>query len=66
MIYDVFATYTYQKHIGTFEADTEEDAIEMAYETLDCTEDVHFCHTCTDNFIDYPTLCEDEWVIEKA
>lgn len=66
MKYNVLATYTYQKFLGTFEADSEEEAIEKACDTLSCTEDIHFCHSCTDNFIDYPTLCEDEWVTEEV
>lgn len=54
MKYDVFASVTGSKYLGSFEADSEEEALHKAADSEECH--ASFCHQCANN-------CEDPEVV---
>ena len=56
MQYKIFAPYTYWKSVGTVWAETEEEALEKAFDELEIEDTDSLCCQCEENMIDHPTL----------
>lgn len=55
--YRVYGNYIFSKVLGEYEADSEEEAIEMALEEAEC--DATLCCHCSKEFVDSGILDED-------
>lgn len=48
--FKVYANYVFQKELGTYEADSEDEAIEMALDEAES--DICLCGQCSQEFVD--------------
>lgn len=55
--FKVYANYVFQKELGTYEADSEDEAIEMALEEAES--DICLCGQCSQEFVDGGVLDEE-------
>ena len=60
--YRVYGNYIFSKVLGEYEADSEEEAIEMALDNAEC--DATLCVHCAKDFVDSGSLDEDSCTID--
>ena len=60
--YRVFGNYIFSKVLGEYEAESEEEAIEMALEEAE--PDAVLCSQCSREFVDSGTLDEESCTVD--
>ena len=60
--YRVYGNYIFSKVLGEYEADSKEEAIEMALDEAECN--VTLCVHCSQEFVDGGSLDEDSWTVD--
>ena len=53
---EIYAPYVYWKSVGTVYAETEEEAMEKAWEELEIEDSDSLCWQCEDDMMDHPML----------
>ena len=56
MQYEIFAPYIYWKSVGKVWAETEEEALEKAWDELEIEDADSLCFHCEEDMIDHPML----------
>lgn len=54
--YEIFAPYIYWKSVGVVHAQTEEEALEKAWDELEIPDADSLCFQCEENIIDHPVI----------
>lgn len=58
--FKIYANYVFQKELGIYEADSVEEAVEMALEEAE--PDICLCCQCSQKFVDNGKLDEESWL----
>ena len=54
--YEIFAPYMYWKSVGKVWAETEEEAMEKAWDELEIEDSDSLCWHCEEDMLDHPLL----------
>ena len=54
--YEIYAPYIYWKSVGKVSAETEEEAMEKAWDELEIEDSDSLCWHCEEDMLDHPLL----------